>query len=97
MAALESTLRHELVHILTADALALAPAWAVEGLATLVVRSTGVSAPADSLAVPSCPDDEGVTRPGDASRMREAYGAAAACTASALPAGLASWRSLVGR
>ena len=97
VAALESTLRHELVHILTADALALAPAWAVEGLATLVDRSAGVSDPADVQAVPSCPDDEGVTRPGDASRMREAYAAAAACTASALPAGPASWRSLVGR
>jgi stage II sporulation protein D len=93
----DGTLRHELVHVLTADVLSLAPAWAAEGLATLVGRRRPGSGPVEAAAVRSCPADHEVTRPGDAARLREAYGAAAACAGAALPGGPAAWRSLVGR
>jgi stage II sporulation protein D len=97
VSAITSTLRHELVHVLTADVLAAGPAWAAEGLAVLIEGSESATRPVHVVTAPPCPDDDAVTRPGDAAGLREAYGAAAACTAAALPGGPASWRALVGR
>ena len=44
-----------------------------------------------------CPSDALVTRPGSLEAMRDAYARAGACLSAALPAGLASWRTLAQR
>jgi SpoIID/LytB domain protein len=89
---LMTTLRHELVHVLTAPALEWAPLWAAEGLAHVVSRPAAADGPATSSP---CPADEAVLRPGSREAMRDAYTSAAACVVATLPDGLSTWRQLV--
>jgi hypothetical protein len=95
-AALTGVLRHEVVHVLTGALLADAPAWAVEGLARKAADREPVPAGQREATGP-CPTDAMVTRPGSLEAMRDAYARAGACVTAALPAGLASWRSLAVR
>ncbi|BCS32992.1 hypothetical protein TBR22_A22170 [Luteitalea sp. TBR-22] len=87
--AIEATLAHEFVHVLTWPLLASGPAWLAEGLAHGVAR--GALAPRQDGP---CPTDDEIRRPGSLERMQEVYGRAAGCVARALPDGLASWRAL---
>ncbi len=99
-----TTWRHEVVHILTSEALTDAPLWMSEGLAHLVARPLG-EGHALSHEVhgggtlgrqsDACPTDEELRRPGSLDAMRQVYAAAAACAAAALPAGVAGWRTLL--
>ncbi len=94
---LQATMRHELVHVLTHAALDRAPAWAAEGLATLLARPAGIAAsPGTSGPVPPaiCPADDEVTRPGGAEAMRLAYLDAAGCVAGAVHGDVGQWRRL---
>ena len=95
--AVADVLRHEAVHVLTAPLLADAPAWVAEGLATEAGRAEGTGPAASRATGAPCPDDALVTRPGSLDTMRDAYARAGACVAAALPAGLASWRTLLLR
>jgi hypothetical protein len=81
--ALRPTLRHELVHVLTAPVLVAAPAWMTEGLAAAIGR-------------PMLSDQE-VQRPGSLDAMQGIYARAAACVIDALPGGLSTWRTLARR
>ena len=92
---LNETLRHELVHVLTGEALRWSPAWAAEGLATLVSRPESATVAGGASAPAACPSDAQVRRPGQAA-SRDTYRAAAACVAATLPDGLSGWRRLVG-
>ena len=93
---LESTLRHELAHVLTAPALQGRPEWVKEGVA---MHFAGEPPPA-SLVGPGgvvgrvrCPSDAAVRQPVSASAARQAYGLAAACVSRALAEGRA-WSDL---
>ena len=93
---LESTLRHELAHVLTAPALQGRPEWVKEGVA---MHFAGEPPPA-SLVGPDgtvgrvrCPSDDEVRQPVSASAARQAYGLAAACVSRALAGGRA-WSEL---
>lgn len=95
-AAVTGVLRHEMVHVLTGQLLADTPAWVAEGLAREAAGPDALPAGERTASGP-CPTDALVTRPGSLEAMRDAYARAGACVAAALPAGLASWRSLAVR
>ena len=86
----ESTLRHELAHVLTGPALAGRPEWVKEGVA---MHFAGEPAPASLLGADGiprrvkCPSDDDLRRPVSAASARQAYGLAAACVARALVEG----------
>lgn len=84
----ESTLRHEVVHVLTEPDLAGRPLWVREGVADYFA-ATG-TAPGD---VTTCPADVEFGRSGSADELREIYRRATACVAAAMARGV-SWRSL---
>ena len=92
---LETTIRHELVHVVTGPALEAAPRWVKEGAA---MHFAGERPPA-SLGdgqMPrrvKCPTDDELGRAVSAVAAREAYGRAAACVARALAEGK-DWRGL---
>ena len=103
---LESTIRHELVHVATADALAGSPRWLAEGVAEWVERqrapsrmaATGArggpvgSVPATSAANLNCPADEAFKKASSAVQLRQIYQRAGDCYEQELRAGR-SWRS----
>ncbi len=89
---LERTIRHQLVHVLTASALAGRPMWVREGAAAYFAGDrpvVGEGAPRafDPRARLSCPDDRELTQPISAGALSNAYARAAACFARQIEAG----------
>jgi stage II sporulation protein D len=88
---LQSTLRHEIAHVLSDEVLADRPLWVREGLAAHLAGETrriagegrgGTASPRD------CPSDEALRSAASAEAWRRAYDAAGACVARALAAGV---------
>jgi hypothetical protein len=92
----ESTLRHELVHLLTGPALDGRPEWVREGVAMHFAGEPPPSSLLDGAGRPRrvrCPSDADLRQPVSAASARQAYGLAAACVARALFEGKA-WSEL---
>ncbi len=81
------SLRHELVHVLTAAALEGRPRWAHEGLAVVMARETIRAIVPEPL---SCPQDEEFA--GDAEALPMVYARAARCAERDLARG--AWRDV---
>ncbi len=82
---LESTLRHEVAHVVIDAAVASRPAWVREGLAMYFASA---EAPATVTgARGGCPSDAEVLRPVSAGAQREAYARAERCVRRAIAAG----------
>ncbi len=84
---LDSTIRHEIAHVLTDPVLQGRPMWVREGAA---MHFAGEQAP-QALAQPdgssrrlACPSDLDLQRPASAAQARQSYGLAAACFERAL-------------
>jgi stage II sporulation protein D len=99
---LERTVRHELVHVLTNQALADRPLWVREGAAMYfaaaqqereVVIQTDPRSENSNIESMSCPTDRDLLKPVSAEALGRAYDRAAACFASQLRAGKA-WRDI---
>lgn len=96
---LDSTLRHELVHVLTDGALAGRPLWVREGLAQVKAGEFPIGAGGTDAAAggrtarPACPSDSHLRDASSPDAWRLAYQAAARCVARALAAGT-PWRDL---
>ena len=71
---LESTVRHELAHVLTASTLGRAPRWISEGVAVWAERGTPAAA-----ASAACPADAEFAAAASADALRRVYDRAAAC------------------
>jgi stage II sporulation protein D len=91
-AIVETTVRHELVHVLTDAELADRPLWVREGLARTMAGERGRAEPSSRPARP-CPSDADLRNPASADAWRVAYDTAAVCVARALASGVA-WRDL---
>jgi hypothetical protein len=94
---LESTLRHELAHALTADALNGAPRWMHEGVATWASQqsvSPSLPGAAPAPATTSCPTDAEIAESASADALRRVYTAAARCYAREVAQGR-SWKTWV--
>jgi stage II sporulation protein D len=91
---LERTIRHELVHVLTAQTLADRPVWVREGAALYFAgeQRTATSPKGDGARVP-CPADRELLNPPSSEALGLAYDRAAACFADQLRAGKA-WRDI---
>ena len=92
---LESTLRHELAHAMTSDALQRAPLWVQEGVAMWASRPRDGSPPvaaAAAAAAVSCPSDADITKATSAEVLRKMYAAAEQCYVRDAAKGR-SWRS----
>ncbi|MEW5981435.1 MAG: SpoIID/LytB domain-containing protein [Acidobacteriota bacterium] len=88
---LESTLRHELVHVLTDEVLRDRPLWVREGLAQVIA---GEAPPATKgSGAGACPGEDELRAPRSPDAWRDAYAGAARCVAAALAKGQ-SWREL---
>jgi hypothetical protein len=81
---LESTLRHELAHVLSDAALADRPLWVREGLAVVIA---GELSPAPDARPAPCPSDEQLRSAQSAQAWRAAYQAAGHCVSRALASG----------
>jgi hypothetical protein len=93
---LESTLRHEFVHVLTDAELAGRPLWVREGLAMVMAGEASLSTDPSAGAVEPgrrCPTDREMRAPRSAEAWRAAYEAAGRCVARALGRGI-GWRDL---
>jgi len=88
----DTTIPHEVVHVLTDAALEGRPLWVREGLAQVLAGEVGRPAPARSASMP-CPSDDDLRRGTSPPAWRDAYAAAAACVAAAL-ARDPDWRNL---
>jgi hypothetical protein len=93
---LDTTIRHEIAHVLTRDVLGERPLWIQMGVA---MYFAGEPPPA-SLAGPdatnhrfSCPSDDDLRRPASAALARQAYALAGACVVRAMERG-ATWREI---
>lgn len=96
---LESTIRHELVHAATADALSGRSRWLAEGVAEWVERQRDPSGVAAATAATdtkaanlTCPADEEFVKASSAAQLRLLYQRAGDCYERELRAGR-SWRS----
>ena len=102
----DETIRHELVHVLTASALKGRPVWVHEGAAMYfsvphanlgqaeqVGQAIVPGAASGSTSDASCPADSELLRPASREALRTAYRRAAACFAGQLAAGR-SWREV---
>jgi len=84
---LDTTVRHEIAHVLTAATLEGRPLWVKEGAA---MHFAGEPPPAPlvhedgTIQVVKCPADLDLQRPRSAALARQAYGLAAACFERAL-------------
>jgi hypothetical protein len=79
---LEKTIRHELVHVLTARALASRPLWVREGAASYFAgERIGV------LPKAACPTDQELSRPVSPGASSTAYARATACFARQMAEG----------
>jgi hypothetical protein len=91
---LERTLRHELVHVITASELQAAPLWAREGLAHYMAGALGARPIAASTeSEGTCPDDASFGAAGSAAALAELYDRAAACVARTFAEGR-TWRAM---
>jgi SpoIID/LytB domain protein len=93
---LQSTLRHEIAHVLSDDVLADRPLWVREGLAAYLAgetRGIGGESRGESVRPRNCPSDEALRSAASAEAWRRAYDAAGACVARALGAGV-PWSEL---
>ena len=94
---LESTLRHEVTHVLADPALADRPLWVREGLAVHLAAAAAQSAAPTRAGAgrdqPVCPTDSQLRAPRSPGAQRRAYAAAGACVAHALSRGI-PWRDL---
>ena len=88
---LERTLRHELVHALTEDALAGRPRWVAEGLAT---RLADPGAPEPRTEEVECPSDAEFAQARSATALAPIYDRAAACVARELERRGGDWRKV---
>lgn len=87
----ETTIAHELVHVLTADRLTGRPLWVREGVASFYAGEYEAASP--DAAPATCPDDARLRAPKTAEALRRAMAQAASCVARQLAHG-ASWREL---
>jgi stage II sporulation protein D len=87
---LESTVRHEVAHVVVDPAIASRPMWVREGVAQYFSTSDGPSVPPGRAA---CPTDAELLRPVSAGAQREAYSRAERCVRRAIAAGTA-WRDV---
>jgi len=94
---LESTLRHELAHVLTAPVVANRAGWIKEGVAMHFAGEP----PPQSLIGPDgiprrvhCPSDADLEHPASAALARQAYGRAAACFERALVENGGKWEDV---
>jgi len=79
---LEKTIRHELVHLMTAQALQGRPLWVREGAASYFAgEATSVEGPL------VCPADQELTRPVSPGALRNVYARATACFARQVESG----------
>jgi hypothetical protein len=86
---LESTVRHEIAHVVVDPAIAARPMWVREGVA-LYFANPETAAPAGS---PACPADAELLRPVSAGAQREAYSRAERCVRRAIASG-ARWTAV---
>jgi hypothetical protein len=89
----ERTLRHEIVHVITAGDLEEAPLWVREGLAHYLAGAEGMRSPAAADEDTACPDDAAFSDAASATDLAALYGRSAACVARALAAGR-TWRDV---
>jgi hypothetical protein len=87
----ESTVRHEIAHVVVDRAIATRPRWVREGVALYFAAAarTGIVPPGR----PECPSDAELLRPVSAGAQREAYSRAERCVRRALAAGT-SWQDI---
>ena len=95
---LEQTLRHELVHVLTSEALADRAVWVREGAAMYFAgEPVGQGDTAEPRTAfqprPACPDDSDLLRPVSAGMLTNAYTRARLCFARQIAQGK-SWRDI---
>lgn len=92
---LGSTLRHELAHAATADALSRAPRWVHEGVAEWASRgdaARGRPPAPDASSAPACPADIEFMRASSAQQLSRLYDRALVCYLGDLRAGR-SWKT----
>jgi hypothetical protein len=82
---LESTVRHEVAHVVVDPSVAGRPVWVREGLA-LYFSSAGGAAPVPD-GRPACPSDAELLRAVSAGALREAYSRAERCVRRQIAAG----------
>ena len=82
--ALEATIRHELVHVLTEPAFAGRPLWVREGAAEYF---SGERSDRDRVADTACPTDRDLRRPASREALAVAYRRAAGCFAAQIDSG----------
>jgi stage II sporulation protein D len=91
----ETTIRHEVVHVVSEPALNGRPRWVKEGVAMYFASERPPASLMDG-EMPrrvKCPSDEELDRAVSATSAREAYGRAAACVARAIAEGK-DWRAI---
>jgi hypothetical protein len=81
---LDSTLRHELVHVMTGPQLRGKPMWVQEGIAAYFAGERLTTAPSTPLV---CPTDADFTRAPTSADFQKAYARAWACVADQLSRG----------
>jgi stage II sporulation protein D len=82
---LESTVRHEIAHVVVGPAVATRPQWVREGMA--LYFAAAAAAAAVPYGRPECPSDAELLRPVSAGAQREAYSRAERCVRRAIAAG----------
>src|SRR6185436_400779 len=95
---LDRTIRHELVHLMTDEALAKRPLWVREGAAIYFAGEQTIPGGTERPAFkppprPSCPDDNELRQPVSVGALSNAYARARACFARQVAAGR-SWRDV---
>jgi hypothetical protein len=94
---LETTLRHELAHVIVAPVVAERAEWVKEGAA---MHFAGERPPQSLIGVDGiprrvhCPSDQDLRRPTSAALARQAYGLAAACFERALVENGGNWEEV---
>jgi stage II sporulation protein D len=86
---LETTLKHELAHLLTSPALDGRAEWVKEGVAMHFAGEPPPSSLTSDSRRVRCPDDDQLRKPLSASTARAAYAMAAACVAREMGRGVA--------
>nr|MCU0256938.1 hypothetical protein [Vicinamibacterales bacterium] len=87
---LDTTLRHEIAHAVSAEALAGRPRWVQEGVAR---HLSGDEAP-DAVADPRCPADEEFAAADSAAALRRLYDRSLACARRSLAEVGGHWRAV---
>jgi stage II sporulation protein D (peptidoglycan lytic transglycosylase) len=96
---LDLTIRHELVHVMTDQALATRPAWVREGVAAYFAGGKPVAVAAQQRPAfrpapkRACPSDSELLQPVSAGALANAYARARACFANQIEKGK-SWREV---